>query len=661
MSLPTNILYYGKEAPLPDQIPLRAGPLTMIYENGDLRYVKLGEKEIVRRLYVAIRDRNWGTAANVLSNVQMHIEKDAFQISYDCTNKILDIDFVWHGELRGDANGVITCAMNGKARSTFLRNRIGFCLLHPSAIAGATAQIEHVDGSSEESAFPVHIAPQHVINGEIKPVAPFNEMQAVAHEIVPGVWAEVRFSGEIFEMEDQRNWTDASYKTYGTPLRLPFPAEVQVGTQIRQMVTITLLNRDWSMGDEPLSMTQNNRVLFTMGDKRTPVPNLGLGLASHGQPLRESEVARLKALALAHLRVDLRLHEGTYAEELRRATAQAHALGVALEVALHVTDNAASELHALAASLAEINPPIATWLVFHIKEKSTTAQWVALARTALAGFDPKAKIGAGTNIYFTELNRMRPPVDVLDVISYSINPQVHAFDNASLVETLAAQATTATSARQFCSDRPLVVSPITLQPRFNPNATGPEPQPGPGELPSQVDPRQMSLFGAGWTLGSIKYLAETGEVDSMTYYETTGWRGVMETAQGSALPQQFRSIPGGVFPLYHVLAAVGEFAGGEVIQGTSSEPLQVNGMLLQKDGRIRLLLANLTGQAQTVVVPGLDRQAQVRYLDETNVVAAMSTPDEFRSQTGLVLATSGSSPEFILRPYALVRIDWDKR
>ena len=30
MSLPTNVLYYGKEAPLPDQLPLRAGPLTML-------------------------------------------------------------------------------------------------------------------------------------------------------------------------------------------------------------------------------------------------------------------------------------------------------------------------------------------------------------------------------------------------------------------------------------------------------------------------------------------------------------------------------------------------------------------------------------------------------------------------------------------------------
>lgn len=657
MSLPTTVLYYGKETPLPEQIPLRAGPLSMIYENGDLRYIKLGEKEIVRRLYVAIRDRNWGTAANVLSNVQMHLEDNAFQISYDCTNKILDIDFVWHGELRGDATGMITCSLNGKAQSTFLRNRIGFCLLHPSALAGANAQIEHVDEYSEASVFPIHIAQQHVINGEIKPVAPFNEMRAVAHEIVPGVWAEVRFGGEIFEMEDQRNWTDASYKTYGTPLRLPFPAEVQAGTPIRQMVTINLLNRDWPAADEPTASAGQKSLLLTLGDKRTPLPKLGLGVATHGQSLRAVELDRLRALGLTHLRVDLRLGESTYATDLRRATEEARALGVALEVALHLTDNAAAELTALVALLHEIQPPVATWLVFHVKEKSTTAQWVSLARTALTAYTANAKIGAGTNIYFTELNRSRPPIEVLDVVAYSINPQVHAFDNSSLVETVAAQAATATSARQFCGNLPLLVSPITLQPRFNPNATGPEPEPGPGELPAQVDSRQMSLFGAGWTLGSIKYLAETGAVAGMTYYETTGWRGVMETAQGAALPQKFQSIPGGVFPLYHLLADVGEFAGGEVIQSTSSEPLQVDGLVLQKDGRTRILIANLTAQEQQVFLHPVPQKATVRYLDETNAEAAMRAPAEFRAAASEVIASTEHQLALTLRPFALACLD----
>ena len=122
----------------------------------------------------------------------------------------------------------------------------------------------------------------------------------------------------------------------------------------------------------------------------------------------------------------------------------------------------------------------------------------------------------------------RPPIEALDLACYSMNPQVHAYDNATLVETLDAQGGTVESAKQFVGKLPLAISPITLRPRFNPSAIGPQPEPAPGMLPSQVDVRQMSLFGAGWTLGSIKNLAANG-TSSLTYYETTGWRGVMES------------------------------------------------------------------------------------------------------------------------------------
>jgi hypothetical protein len=458
-------------------------------------------------------------------------------------------------------------------------------------------------------------------------------------------------------MEDQRNWTDASYKTYGTPLRLPFPAEVKAGTQIRQVATITLLNRDWPASNEPTSAAKNNLALITIGDKRTVLPKIGLGVASHGQPLQAQEITRLQALRLSHLRVDLRLGDASYADELRRATTEAQALGVDLEVALHVTDDAVAELQAFVALFGEVKPPVTTWLVFHVKEKATAAKWVTFARSALTNYNPQAKIGAGTNVYFTELNRGRPDLNAVDVVAYSINPQVHAFDNASLTETLAAQGTTATSARQFCGDLPLIVSPITLQPRFNPNATGPEPQPAPGESPSQVDPRQMSLYGAGWTLGSLKYLAETGEVRSITYYETTGWRGVMESDQGSSLPQKFASVPGGLFPLYYILVNAGEFVDGEVIQSTSSAPLQVDSLVLHKAGQTRILLANFTAQPQQAVLHPLHGQARVRRLDETTVEAAMSTPDAFRAHPGEVLTTSDGKLELILRPFGLARID----
>ena len=46
--------------------------------------------------------------------------------------------------------------------------------------------------------------------------------------------------GDTFEMEDQRNWTDASYKTYVRPLALPWPYTLASGAALDQSVTLTV-------------------------------------------------------------------------------------------------------------------------------------------------------------------------------------------------------------------------------------------------------------------------------------------------------------------------------------------------------------------------------------------------------------------------------------
>ncbi|NJN99474.1 MAG: hypothetical protein HC875_37925, partial [Anaerolineales bacterium] len=70
-----------------------------------------------------------GTILPKLSNIQMDIQPDSFRISYDVENKQGDIDFFWRGAISGDTAGTISFSMDGEARSTFRRNRIGFCVL----------------------------------------------------------------------------------------------------------------------------------------------------------------------------------------------------------------------------------------------------------------------------------------------------------------------------------------------------------------------------------------------------------------------------------------------------------------------------------------------------------------------------------------------------
>jgi D-apionolactonase len=651
--LPSNVLYYGRPQPLPQQIPLRAGPLSLIYEAGDLRYIGLGDVEILRRVYAAVRDHNWGTVPPELSNEQVWSGPDSFKITFDVRNHQNDIDFAWQGEIIGESDGTITYTMRGEARSTFRRNRIGFCVLHPMDCAGAPVQIEHDEGTMEDSAFPVLIAPQVVKDGHPWPVAPFDHLRALSHQVLPDIWAEVRFTGDVFEMEDQRNWTDASFKTYCTPLSLPFPAEITAGTVIDQSVRLSLRGRvperTPAAGGDVVTLTVDDRSPLAM-------PAVGLGAASHGQPLTQAEIERLKALRLSHLRVDLTLSDPNFKARLSQAAEEARSLGVHLEIALFLSDSAAAELAALQAALRKTRPPVLRWLIFHRKEKTTCAQWVYMARNALAAYDPNAQIGAGSNAYFTEINAVRPPLEALDFITYSINPQVHAFDNASLTETLACQAVTVASAKSFSQGKPVVVSPVTLQPRFNPNATGPQPELAPGELPAQVDPRQSSLYGLAWTLGSIKYLAQSGAV-SLTYYETSGWRGVLEQQDGSPLPQQFFSLPGGVYPLYHLFADLAEMPGAQVLPLQSSQPLRVDGLALEDERTRMLLLANFTAQPQTVRLDGLPASPRLRRINETNAIEAMQEPEAFREKVFHNCAPQDGTLHLELLPFETVRIN----
>jgi len=657
--LPKNVLYYGKEDPLPERTELRAGPLRLIYEEGDLRYISMGSREIVRRIYIAIRDRNWGTILPVYSNFQMDIAEDSFRITYDVENKRGEIDFAWKGSITGDPDGTLTFTMDGEARSTFMKNRIGFCVLHPASASGAPCEVEHVDGTSSRAELPVYIVPD-------QPVPPFAEMRTLTYQVEPGLWARVEFSGDIFEMEDQRNWTDASYKIFCTPLRILYPVEIQAGTRIKQTIRISLVNEPVTSGTEAEDghgQSPAGLALTTIPEAGAPaaaLPTLGLSAASHAQPLTGKEIQRLRALHLDHLRVDLHLEGAGFSETLARAAAEANQLGVGLDVALWVPEDAGPQMAALVEQVKALAPPVRTWLVYPAKEKflggSPTREVVELARQHLDGLVPGAKFASGTNTDLIFMQRNMPPLDKIDQAAFAIIGEVHAFDNTSMIETLEAQAQAVATARYRANGLPVMVSPITFKMRFNPYATGPAPELKPGEMPPQVEVRQMSLFGAGWTLGSIAWLAQAGSA-SLTYFETTGWRGVMETESGSPLPAVFRSYPGGVYPMYHVFASVGEFAGGKVVPTKSSDPMTISGLVLEKDGRRRVLVANHTPETQRVSLPAFGKQAALHRLDETTAQQAMCEPEAFRSRAGETVTASNGAFQVDLLPYGVAWID----
>jgi hypothetical protein len=275
------------------------------------------------------------------------------------------------------------------------------------------------------------------------------------------------------------------------------------------------------------------------------------------------------------------------------------------------------------------------------------------ARDRLLGVAPGVLVAGGTKLFFAEINRNPPDCAAIDGLVLSINPQVHACDDTSLIENLEAQADVVHSARAICGDLPIFISPITFVGRDGPFAAGPA---APGSVPGHVDMRQVSLFGAGWTTGSVRYLATSGAA-ALTYYETTGWLGLMERAAGSPMPDHFPSTPGMVYPIYLVFADLGEWKRAQMLELHTSDSLIADGLAVRAHDGVHVIVANLTDEPRTVNIgPFSGDQVRIRVLDEGTAPLALTDPERFRS-TGSVLALTGGQARVTLAPFAVARFD----
>jgi len=637
-------MWYGRNERPIETYDVQAGPMTAQLEGADLRYVRVNNVELVRRLYVAVRDVNWATVPGTMSNVNIERAIDHFLVTFTMRHTQPSLDFSWDAEIRGMPDGTISYHLRGMAESDFRYNRIGLCLLHPPHECADRPYRGETPTGSIMGALPSRIAPQRMAGGTYLPLFP--SVSNLMIDLAGDVTVQFEFEGDLFEMEDQRNWTDNSFKTYSTPLALPWPRDVHKGAAIQQHVTMSI------DGAPSIVRSREDPLTVSLGETSGhTLPSIGLGVSSGGGPLSSHEVELLHALHPDHLRVDIDLGDADYAHALEGALADCAALSCGLHLALFLDDDPLAELQRLAALLGN-RARITRVLVFNKLEEATGGETVQMVRERLRDVAPSV-FAIGTTGNFAELNTIRPDAGPDDGVVYSLTPQVHAFDEQSIVETLEVQAETVRTARSLYGPRPIIISPITLKPR----STSPSKV---GVLPPSVDPRQMSLFAAAWTIGSIKYLAQGG-ADSLTYYETTGWRGVMELADGPGLPAHFRSLPGMVFPIYHVLADVAEFTGAVVLPTDSSRPLRVDGLTLGQGRQVRTLLANMcpvSCEARVLNVPGT--HARIRHLDERCFSRATSDSDAYRREPGEVYPIADGSLMVSLLPYSITCIDCER-
>ena len=124
-------LWYGVDKPPPETRELNAGPVTALLDGIDLRYVRIGSLEVVRRIYVAVRDQNWNTIPGASIGLRALTRNEIGSRSgLRLSIASHELRFMWQEEIVGSRDGQIRYEMNGVPKAIFVITELGyvFCI-----------------------------------------------------------------------------------------------------------------------------------------------------------------------------------------------------------------------------------------------------------------------------------------------------------------------------------------------------------------------------------------------------------------------------------------------------------------------------------------------------------------------------------------------------
>jgi hypothetical protein len=461
------------------------GPLSFVLLDGDLRRVTFHGIEVLRRLSCPIRDASWGTL--VVEETEAALTQRADGFTY--LRRFVTADTSCSGVLTVTAqvtadSAEIAASIVLQPRHEITVNRAGFTLLHPlRGVSDAPITVLHPDGSVTETRLPRRISAGQ----------PARQMAGL-RQVIDGVAVDISFSGEVFEMEDQRNWSDASFKTYCRPLSDPRPYRLTEATPVTQGIVLRL-------SDRPAASVSTAIPTETQGR----MPQVGLA--------HEPGLSSVPALArFPDLPLAARIDAATDAAELAVLAARRN-----LTLEIVVTDTrelsqiagrcrtaglAPDRVIALPRGYLASHQPEGPW-----PKGDTPMHLVAPLRQTFA----TAAIGGGSLTNFTEFNRCPPDAAAVDFVTFGNTAIVHAADDMSVLETLETLPHIFASVAVLADGKPLRLGLVSIGMRSNPYGAGVVPNPGRQRMPMAADdPRQATGFAAAYAIGVLAAAAGHG-------------------------------------------------------------------------------------------------------------------------------------------------------
>ena len=567
--------------PITDPLPLqiKVGDFNVAVVAGGLGAVLWRGIEILRGVNCVLRDKDWATfsAENIVTTAPAVTSpsQSTLRQTFDLGGSA-DVDLT----ITIAPAGRLELAVEIIAKRDFSTNRIGLVVLHPIRnVAGTRVTVVHPDQSETETEFPKLVSPS-------QPVA---KIKALSHSI-SGVDVYLNFSGDVFEMEDQRNWSDASFKTYCRPLALPFPFHIKKGEIVRQKLTLELAA---TAGVATNDLLDNETVPDIHFAKWAKVPEILLAIEAGWLPSAEAmdTVKKLKPAGVLVRVVIGETDADTRDAVLLVRSAQHLSDLVDLEIVMTVGDPT-EILHRFAAKLRDAGVSLRhvfalpiTFMQSYQPGQSPPVSTLNACIAAAASAFPHARIGAGMMTNFTEMNRNKPLPGIGHFVTHGNTAIVHSADDRSVWQTLEALPDIFETAQTIASGRPYRLGLVSIGMRSNPYGAGLVSNPDRQKIAmAGDDPRQITTFAAAYAVG-VAVAAAIAKVEAVALAAPFGPFKVMR----SDGPQR------AVFPIFHAIRGLNQFAGLSVtvLQGLDQGLVG----LQASDGAV--LVANCSPQSAT--------------------------------------------------------------
>lgn len=515
-----------------------------------LRWLRAGGVEWIRMIGIVIRDRAWRTMLPTTESGGLR--KSTRGISLQGSTPVGPGRVDWQLDMKPRDDGVDVEAIM-RPVGNVLTNRTGLVVLLPTAVhAGAKFVVAHRAGRTSRGTLPVTIAPH-------QPMLDVADLRIAGQR---GSLLHLAFDGDVFEMEDQRNWLDPTFKLYSRALARPVPYRLREEVEVRHTLRISLSGPIEPVRARPLAMRAGK------------VPRLGVALTEARPRVTRPLLQQLQAMqpAFVHFR----------ARGSGRGIAAARGVASALGADFHL--ECFGDRLTLVAAATEAQPET---IALH---GMAPAAREAMLRTIRPG-----AVVAGTFSDFVMVNRNRE-FGSATRIAFSLCPTVHGRDDRTLVESLASLDLVFAQARRLAGKRAVDAGPASLLRRLKPRTGQPATLPRNADgTPFDVDARQGGAIAAAWLACAIA-IAARQRLASFCAFEATGARGLLGAPEPFPLPEGLA--PGEATPAFAVMSALCARQ-GESLVVHAMDPEQGVAFTVGADAA-ELWLIDLAGRARTL-------------------------------------------------------------